>query len=170
MAGCSSSTDANVDPPPSSVPKREKAAGPTQKKDKAPVLTVGKNASYDAASSTTRATLSVTFRAAKYVTASEISAGKPKGRFAVITLEVTNNGSRDGAFHPYGFMKWEGGDRVAQGVATLYSTGTQSVDSTYHPGESVTGDVVLDVPRKGGTVSYYDGTGTASLTFVMPAK
>ncbi|WP_078872524.1 DUF4352 domain-containing protein [Streptomyces sp. NRRL S-337] len=172
VAGCSSSPEAPADRPHSSVPKREKATRPLQKQGKAPVVTVGKTASYSAANGTTgaRTTFSVTFHAAKYVTPSEISAGKPKGRYAVITIEVTNTGSRDGSFHPYGFMKWEGGSTLTQGVATLYSTGTQRVDSTYHPGEAVTGDIVLDVPRKGGKVSYYEGTGAASLTFVMPSK
>ncbi|MFI0217233.1 DUF4352 domain-containing protein [Streptomyces lydicus] len=172
VSGCSSSPEAPADRAHSSVPKREKATGPLQKQGKAPVVAVGKTASYSAANGATgaRTTFSVTFHAAKYVTASEISAGKPKGRYAVITLEVTNTGNRDGSFHPYGFMNWEGGHTVTQEIATLYSTGTQRVDSTYHPGEAITGDLVLDVPYKGGKVSYYEGTGRASLTFVMPSK
>ncbi|MGW1375515.1 DUF4352 domain-containing protein [Streptomyces sp. NPDC002446] len=161
-----------MEPPHSSVPKREEATQAPQKQVETPVVSVGKTVSYNAVdiSSGAKTTMSVTFHAVKYVTASEVSAVKPKGRYAVVTVEVTNTGGKDGGFHPYGKMKWEDKGTAVQGVATMDSTGTQSVDTTYHPGEAVTGDIVLDVPRKGGTVSYYDGTGPASLTFVMPAK
>ncbi|MFI7096447.1 DUF4352 domain-containing protein [Streptomyces lydicus] len=114
--------------------------------------------------------MAVRLHSVKYVTPEEISASEPKGRLVVLTVEVKNVGSKDGGFHPYGTMKWEDATTAAQEASTMDSTGSQDVDTTYHPGQAVTGDVVLDVPRKGGKVNFYDAPGAPSLTFALPSK
>ncbi|MEU6332753.1 DUF4352 domain-containing protein [Streptomyces sp. NPDC047049] len=173
VAGCSSaSTDAAKKPSASSTaPGPEKSAEAPKGPVKPPALSVGKTHTYTAIDNSGNATtMSVTFHAAKYATPSEIGEAKPKGRYAVLTVEVTNAGHRDGTFTPYRNMRWKDRATTEQEVSTLISTGTQDVGTTYHPGQGVTGDIVLDVPRKGGSVTYYDTRGTAALLFEMPSR
>ncbi|SED38398.1 protein of unknown function [Streptomyces sp. 2224.1] len=173
VAGCSSASgDASKKPSASST-----AAGPEKSADapegatEPPALSIGKTRTYTARDNSGNATtMSVTFHAAKYVTPSEIGEAKPKGSYAIITVEVTNTGHQDGTFTPYRNMKWKDKATTEQEVSTLISTGTQDVGTTYHPGQGVTGDIVLDVPQKGGSVTYYDTRGTASLRFEMPSR
>ncbi|MGW1828807.1 DUF4352 domain-containing protein [Streptomyces tubercidicus] len=115
--------------------------------------------------------MEITLNGVKYVGPSEINTTtKPRGQYIVLTLTVKNVGSAEGGFHPYGLMKWEDGQTAEQEASTLETTDAgQDVDATYRPGQSVTGDVVLDVPRKGGRVNFYDGLGAASLTFKLPS-
>ncbi|MEU9120887.1 DUF4352 domain-containing protein [Streptomyces sp. NPDC048506] len=173
IAGCSSPEEAPSDAHTSApTPKQEKPAKAPKGDVKAPVIGVGKSGTYTTVDSYSGAktTMSVTLHSVKYVTPDEIGGSTPKGRFAVLTVEVKNVGSKDGGFHPYGMMKWEDASTAAQEASTLENTGTQDVDTTYHPGQAVTGDVVLDVPRKGGKALYRDQLGPESIVFALPSK
>ncbi|MFD9205986.1 DUF4352 domain-containing protein [Streptomyces sioyaensis] len=140
---------------------------------KTPLVAVGKSGTYTADDSATHAKtkMQITLKDVKAVTPSQIdTTTKPKGLYVVLTLTVKNVGSKDGGFHPYGLMKWEDEQTAEQDASTLEKTGAgQDVDTTYRPGQSVTGDVVLDVPRMGGRVNFYDGLEAASLAFELPA-
>lgn len=113
-------------------------------------------------SGTYRATtkMSVTVVSAKYVTPDEIdTTNKPEhGQYVALTLTLKNVGQAPADVSTYGMMKWEDGQTAAQDASTLEGVGEgDDLDTTYKPGQSVTGKLILDVGRKGGTVSY---TGT----------
>ncbi|MEU1074285.1 MULTISPECIES: DUF4352 domain-containing protein [unclassified Streptomyces] len=119
-------------------------------------LSVGQSSTYATESGTT---MRVTVKGVRYVQPSEIdTTNKPeKGQFAVLTLTVANVGKAPAHFAPYGVMKWQDAQTAAQNATTLETVGGQDVDADYAPGQSVTGGIVLDVVRKGGTVTYYEG-------------
>lgn len=174
VAGCSGSQEApKAAPASSSASKVEKPAKAPAKAHEAPIVAVGKTATYTAEDSATNAKtkMSITLKDVKTVTPSEIgTTTKPKGQYVALTLTVKNVGSAEGGFHPYGLMKWEDSSTAEQDASTLETSDAgQDVDTTYKPGQSVTGDVVLDVPRMGGRVNFYDSPGAASLTFELPA-
>ncbi|MFI8436949.1 DUF4352 domain-containing protein [Streptomyces sp. NPDC079020] len=111
--------------------------------------------------------LEVTVKAAEYVTPAEIDkTNEPEhGQFLRLTITVKNVGKGEGEFAAYGMMKWEDAETAAQEATTLEGVGEgQDVDTTYKPGQSVTGSLILDVGAKGGTLSY-----TSSLTADAPA-
>ncbi|WP_328742892.1 DUF4352 domain-containing protein [Streptomyces caniferus] len=178
--GCSSSSNAPGAAPAASEKAVEgkaadAAAKPSEAPVKTPLVAVGKSGTYTADDSAThaKAKMSITLKSVKYVSPSEINTtNRPKGQYAVLTLTVKNvDTANEGGFHPYGLMKWEDGRTAEQEASTLETTDTgQDVDATYRPGQIVTGDVVLDVPRKGGKVNFYDGLEAASLSFELPAK
>ncbi|MCZ1005801.1 hypothetical protein [Streptomyces lydicus] len=132
-AGCSSASgDASKKPSASSTaPGPEKSADAPKGPARPPALSIGKTRTYTAIDNSGNATtMSVTFHAAKYVTPSEIGEAKTKGRYAVITVEVTDTGHKDGTFTPYRNMKWKDKATTEQEVSTLISTGTQDVGTT----------------------------------------
>lgn len=138
-----------------------------------PMLVVGTNGPFtavDSADESIVTKMNVKVNAAKYVTAAELgTSNHPKnGQFVVLTLTIKNVGDKPGGFRPYGAMKWQDAKTAAQDASTLETTDGQDVDTDYQPGQSVTGDVVLDVVRKGGTVSYFDAPGTAAFTVLLP--
>lgn len=149
------------------------AVEPSETPAKTPLVAVGKSGTYTAEDSAThvKTKMQITLKDVRTVSPSEINTtSKPKGQFVVLTLTVKNIGNKDGGFHPYGLMKWEDTQTAEQDASTLEKTDVgQDVDATYRPGQNVTGDVVLDVPRMGGKVNFYDGLAGASLSFELPA-
>ncbi|MFE6493434.1 DUF4352 domain-containing protein [Streptomyces sp. NPDC057748] len=101
--------------------------------------------------------LEVTAKSAEYVTPADVdTTNKPKGQYVRLTLTVKNVGAKPGDFAAYGMMKWEDGKTAAQDASTLEGVGDgPDLDTTYKPGQSVTGSIVLDVGAKGGAVSYW---------------
>ncbi|MEU1200100.1 DUF4352 domain-containing protein [Streptomyces sp. NPDC005813] len=94
---------------------------------------------------------------ATYVTPAEIdTTNKPEqGQFVKLTLTLKNVGDAPAKFAAYGMMKWEDDQTAAQDATTLEGVGDgPDLDTTYKPGQAVTGSLVLDIARKGGTVSY----------------
>ncbi|MEW1551347.1 DUF4352 domain-containing protein [Streptomyces tsukubensis] len=174
VTGCSDEDKPKASEKPApSAPASPAAEGPDESApspsaDAGPVLSVGKTAAYDVIKTddtgeNPRAVtkMEMTVKGVKYVSADQIGADKAKGQYAVLTLTVKNVGSAEGEFAAYGKMKWEDSATAAQDATTLETTDAgQSLDTTYKPGQSVTGDVVLDVVRKGGTVTYYDSLST----------
>jgi archaellum component FlaG (FlaF/FlaG flagellin family) len=141
----------------------------------APELGVGERGEYvavDSADESVKTKMSVAVKGVKYVQPADIdTTNEPvNGQFVVLTLTVKNVGDQPGGFAPYGVMMWQDDKTAAQDATTLESTGGQDVDATYQPGQSVTGDVVLDVVRKGGTVSYFDAPGDASFVVKLPTS
>ncbi len=101
--------------------------------------------------------LEVTVKSAQYVTPAQIgTANEPEnGQFVKLTITVKNVGKAPGEFAAYGMMTWENANTAAQEATTLEGVGEgQDVDTTYKPGQSVTGSLILDVGAKGGTLSY----------------
>lgn len=141
-----------------------------------PALSVGKSGVYTATDSATgvKAQMQVTVASARYVTPAEAgTTTRPQGQFVDLKLSVKNVGSTEGSFAAYGAIKWEDVSTAAQEATTLTGAGTgPDLDTAYKPGQALTGDVVLDVPRKGGTLSYWDSlaTGTPSFTVALPAR
>ncbi|MEU5213149.1 DUF4352 domain-containing protein [Streptomyces sp. NPDC020742] len=169
--GCSPSSKASEKA--SAEKTQDAAAAAPSKRDATTPLAIGETGTYSAVdrASGARTKMSITFKNVKTVSPSEIkTTHKPKGQYIVLTLTVKNVGDKDGGFHPRGLMKWQDTQTAEQSASTRETTGTgHNVDATYRPGQSVTGDVVLDVPRTGGKVIFYDSAGTASLTFELPA-
>jgi hypothetical protein len=102
--------------------------------------------------------MQVTVVSAKYVTPAELdTSNEPEnGQFVKLTLTLKNVGQAPAEVSTYGMMKWEDDQTAAQEATTLEGVGEgQDLDTTYKPGQSVTGSLVLDVGRKGGTVGYY---------------
>ncbi|MEU7039856.1 DUF4352 domain-containing protein [Streptomyces varsoviensis] len=175
-AGCSSSPSGTEAKPSASDATTEapkpKAADAPPKSAAVPTLLVGQSGTYTARDSATdvKTKMQVTVKAAKYVTPEEVNtSNKPKGQYLRLTLTVKNVGKAAGEFSAYGKITWEDVSTAAQPATTLESTGGPELDTTYKPGQAVTGDVVLDVLRKGGTLSYADGVDGASFKVTLPS-
>ncbi|MEV4971946.1 DUF4352 domain-containing protein [Streptomyces scopuliridis] len=101
--------------------------------------------------------MQVTFKSAEYVTAADIdTTNEPElGQYVRLTLTLKNVGSKPADVSMYGATTWEDGSTAAQDATTLEGVGEgPELDTTYKPGQSVTGSLVLDVGAKGGIVSY----------------
>lgn len=170
--GCTSGGTADkADPKPSASAKavvdaasEEPSAAPSSSAPAAPELKVGETGTYDVGKTDdtgenykVTSKMQVTVVSAKYVTPAEIdTTNKPEqGQFVKLTLTLKNVGKAPADFAAYGMMKWEDAQTAAQEATTLEGVGDgPDLDTTYKPGQSVTGSLVLDVARKGGTVSY----------------
>lgn len=181
LAGCSGGGDSKSAAPEKTSAGKVDAAGgasetasPSASASSAPELGVGKAGTYTAVSpddASVKTKMSVSVKSVRYVTAADLdTSNAPKnGQYAVLTLAVKNVGAQQGRFSPYGAMKWQDAKTAAQDASTLETTDGQDVDTEYAPGQSVTGDVVLDVVRKGGTVSYFDVPDGPAFTVELPA-
>ncbi|WP_425837287.1 DUF4352 domain-containing protein [Streptomyces fractus] len=102
---------------------------------------------------------------AKYVTPAQIdTTNKPEhGQYVELTLTLKNVGKAPADIAFYGMTSWEDSKTAAQGASTLEGVGEgPELDTTYKPGQSLTGKLILDVSRKGGEVSYFGGSGGES--------
>ncbi len=148
--------DVPAEEPPSSAPAAE-----------VPVVKVGETKTWDYGTTDEygenykiTSKMSVTVVSAKYVTPAEIdTSNEPEqGQFVELELTLKNVGQAPADVMLYGMLEWEDATHAAQDATTLEGVGDgPSLDTTYKPGQSVTGKVVLDVAAKGGKVSY---TGT----------
>lgn len=129
----------------------------------APALKVGQSGTWDYGETDDLGEFKVvtqmktTVVSAKYVTPAELdTSNKPEhGQFVELTLKLENVGKAPAEVLTYGMMKWEDAQTAAQDASTLEGVGEgDSLDTTYKPGQSVTGKLVLDVGRRGGVVSY----------------
>ncbi|MEV7250783.1 DUF4352 domain-containing protein [Streptomyces cyaneofuscatus] len=142
----------------------EKPVEPSPSASAGPVIKVGESGAYDVYDTDEYGEnpkvvtqLEVTVKSAEYVTPAQIStSNEPEnGQFLRLTITVKNVGKAPGEFSSYGMMTWEDANTAAQEATTLESVGEgQDVDTTYKPGQSVTGSLILDVGAKGGTLSY----------------
>jgi hypothetical protein len=118
--------------------------------------------------------MQVTVVSAKYVTPAEVdTTNEPEhGQYVELTLTLKNVGDAPAEIMTYGMMQWEDEQTAAQDATTLEGVGEgASLDTTYKPGQSVTGKLVLDVARKGGTVGYYgteDPSGEPAFVVELP--
>ncbi|MEU9011520.1 DUF4352 domain-containing protein [Streptomyces sp. NPDC048479] len=115
--------------------------------------------------------MQVMVKEAKYVTPADVdTTNEPEhGQYVRLTLTVKNVGTKVGTFSGYGMIKWEDAKTAAQEATTLEGVGTgPDLDTTYKPGQSVTGTLVLDVANKGGTLSYWDELFTDKPAFTVP--
>lgn len=182
LTGCSSGSSDKAAPSKAPAAKEavdegtsEPSEAPSSSAPAAPDLSVGQSGTFvsvnpDETSQKTK--LSVTVKAVRYVTAAELSgASAPKnGQYAVMTLTVKNVGATASRFSPYGAIKWQDKQTAPQDASTMESTGSgQDVDTSYGPGQAVTGDVVLDIVRKGGAVAYFDVPGDPAFVVELPA-
>jgi hypothetical protein len=174
LAGCSASPDRG----PEVAVGVSQASGKqqaTSAPSSAPSLAVGRSGVYTAQDSAADAKtqMRVTVVAARYVTAAQVgTVNKPKGQYVDLELTVKNVGTLEGAYHSYGQIKWEDASTAARDATTLESMGTgPDLDTTYKPGQAVTGDIILDVLHKGGTLSYWDNilSDGPSFTVKLPA-
>ncbi|MEU0990888.1 DUF4352 domain-containing protein [Streptomyces sp. NPDC005953] len=183
VTGCSS--DKNRDAS-SDLDKRSESAVPpapvpSTASSSAPPLTplsVGETGTYEVIETddagenpTAVTTMQVTVKGVKYVEPAALGATEnATGRYAVLTLTVKNVGQAAGNFSETSTMTWENADTAAQG-ALVYGLDNDSPDleTTYQPGQSLTGDLHLDVGSTGGIVTYYDNV-TPSIQIAMPTS
>jgi outer membrane murein-binding lipoprotein Lpp len=112
----------------------------------------------------------VTVVSAKYVTPAEVdTTNEPEnGQSVELTLKLANVGKAPAEIMTYGMMQWQDEKTAAQDATTLEGVGEgQDLDTTYRPGQSVTGKLVLDVVRKGGTVGYYSDNPSGEPSFAV---
>lgn len=176
LVGCSSEqsdgpdvakTSASEAPSKSAEKAAQKSPSPSPSKSAAPVIAVGETGTFDVGETDqygenykVTSKMQVTAVSAKYVTPAEIDAASDpeQGQYVVLTLTIKNVGKAPGKFSTYGLMKWEDDQTAAQDATTLEGVGEgPDLDTTYKPGQSVTGKLVLDVARRGGQVSYVGG-------------
>ncbi|MEV6399368.1 DUF4352 domain-containing protein [Streptomyces sp. NPDC051907] len=178
VTGCSSGPE-EKDAAGAAEPGAPAAAAETPGERPSPVaagakaLSVGQTGAFtavDGEDDSKKTKMQVTVKSVKYATPADVgTTNEPEGQFVVLTLTIKNVGDKPGAFRPYGMMQWEDAETAAQDATTLETVEGQQVDAVYKPGQSATGGVVLDVVRRGGTVSYHDGIGSdPSFTVKMP--
>lgn len=171
VAGCSSG-DKSADAAPKQEPASEvpidpadlPSQAPSSSAPAAPVLKIGETGEFETGETDeygenfkVTSKMSVKVDEAKYVTPAEIdTTNKPtQGQFVKLTLTLKNVGQAPADVMLYGMLKWENADHAAQDATTLEGVGDgPTLDTTYKPGQAVTGSVVLDVAAKGGKVSY----------------
>jgi hypothetical protein len=192
LTGCSSeggsdtadatpSLSASVDSP--VIESTEQAPQETASTTPVPTLKVGETAQFgvgetDDVGENYRETtkMQVTVISAKYVTPEEVgTSNTPEhGQYVELTLTIKNVGKGTGDVMTYGMMKWEDAETAAQDASTLEGVGEgDSLDTTYKPGQSVTGKLILDVGNKGGTVSYVgtdDPNAVAAFKIELPSS
>ncbi|MFB7479588.1 DUF4352 domain-containing protein [Streptomyces anulatus] len=149
---------------PAAEPSADKTVEPSPSASAAPAIKVGESGTFDfyetdeyGQNPKVATQLEVTVKSAEYVTPTQINTtNEPEnGQFVKLTITVKNVGKAPGEFAAYGMMTWEDADTAAQEATTLEGVGEgQDVDTTYKPGQSVTGSLILDVGAKGGTLSY----------------
>ncbi|KUF18882.1 hypothetical protein AT728_07565 [Streptomyces silvensis] len=156
LAGCSDGGDDKADTKPSKMPPTADAdfdkvdtGKEAEEAPSSPVLKVGetKTVALDGVEA------SLTVKSAEYV-GTPAMMEKAKGRYVLLGLTIKNTGSKPLDFSPYGVTSWEDEDTAAQDASTLGYDEGPALDTTYKPGQSLTGKLLLDVGRKGGTVSY----------------
>ncbi|MEU7851942.1 DUF4352 domain-containing protein [Micromonospora parva] len=188
LTGCSSGGDDKAAPEkaPASKAAVEKPAGEASEKAPSsapvPTLSVGQSGTWDYGETdeygenfkaTTQ--MKTTVVSAKYVTPEEVdTSNEPEhGQYIELTLKLENVGKAPAEILTYGMMKWEDDQTAAQDASTLEGVGEgDALDTTYKPGQSVTGKLVLDVGHKGGVVSYAgteDPNAEASFKVKLPA-
>lgn len=183
LAACSSSDDTADDTsaPPASQPAEAPDAEPVDVDESddelpdgdVPVIGVGESATVTVTDTTYEGTaeLTVTVDDIEYPDGPRNEDGTDRpadGHYVRLTLTVANTGADgDAMFSPYGNMMWETPTHAGQEVSTLNFADGPSVDTTYRPGQSVTGAVILDVPERTGTVTYLDGWAPA-VTIALP--
>ncbi|WDV55403.1 DUF4352 domain-containing protein [Streptomyces coeruleorubidus] len=172
LTGCSSASDSGDD----AAPKLSASAEPIEQQPSeepsetgsssapGPVLEVGETGEFETGKTDeygenykVTSKMSVKVVSAEYVTAEQIdTSNEPQnGEYVKLTLTLKNVGTAPAEFSSYGMMQWESTDTAAQDASTLEGVGEgQDLDTTYKPGQSVTGTLVLDVGDEGGTVSY----------------
>ncbi|MBO3677808.1 DUF4352 domain-containing protein [Streptomyces sp. NEAU-YJ-81] len=169
LVGCTSDDGNDLSKPAPSAPATaEKAVkespSTSATKSAAPVVAVGETGTFGLGETdeygenykvTTK--MQVTVVSAKYVTPAEVdTSNKPEqGQYVKLTLTLKNAGKAPAEIMTYGMMKWEDDQTAAQDASTLEGVGDgPDLDTTYKPGQAVTGSLVLDVARRGGQVSY----------------
>ncbi|MEU8877424.1 DUF4352 domain-containing protein [Streptomyces javensis] len=172
LVGCSEKSDGPDvgEPATSAAPSKparkaaEESPSPSASKSAAPVVSVGQSGTFDVGETddygenykvTTK--MQVTVVSAKYVTPAEVdTTNEPEqGQYVKLTLTLKNVGKAPAEIMTYGMMQWEDDKTAAQDASTLEGVGDgPDLDTTYKPGQAVTGALVLDVGRRGGKVSY----------------
>ncbi|MFJ8464771.1 DUF4352 domain-containing protein [Streptomyces swartbergensis] len=168
MTGCSSESSSGNDTAPklsaSAAPIEEQPSESSNSSAPGPVLEVGEAGEFETGETDeygenykVTSKMSVKVVDAEYVTAEQLdTSNEPEnGQYVKLTLTLKNVGDAPAEFSSYGMMQWEDTDTAAQDASTLEGVGEgQDLDTTYKPGQSVTGTLVLDVGDEGGTVSY----------------
>ncbi|WP_159062962.1 DUF4352 domain-containing protein [Streptomyces scabiei] len=171
LTGCSSGGDSGEATPKqtsaSEVPTGEAAVKPSESASLSapgPVLKVGESGELETGETDDpgenyKATskMSVKVVSAEYVTPGEVDTGNEpeNGQFVKVTLTLKNVGDAPAEVMTYGRMEWENSNTARQKASTLEGVGDgRSIDTTYRPGQSITGFLILDVGEEGGTVSY----------------
>ncbi|MEV5319180.1 DUF4352 domain-containing protein [Streptomyces sp. NPDC052687] len=190
LTGCSSEPDKDRPAPALSASVDSPAEEPSQEpletaasSAPAPVVKVGETAKWDVVETdeygenpkvTTQ--MSVSVESARYVTPAEVdTTNEPEhGQYVELKLTLKNVGKAPAEIMTYGMMRWEDQQTAAQDATTLEGVGEgPELDTTYKPGQSVTGTLILDVARKGGTVGYYgteDPSGEPAFVVELPAS
>jgi PBP1b-binding outer membrane lipoprotein LpoB len=171
LTGCSSESSSGESgakqEPAAESPLEEAAVGPSETASSSapgPVLEVGETGEFETGEMdesgenyTVTSRMSVKVVDAEYVTAEQVDTGNEpeNGQYVKLTLTLKNIGDAPAKIMTYGTMEWEDDDTAPQDASTPDGIGDgRSIDTTYRPGQSATGFLILDVGDEGGTVSY----------------
>ncbi|MFJ9130400.1 DUF4352 domain-containing protein [Streptomyces sp. NPDC102340] len=141
----------------------------------APLLVAGTNGPFDVhddSGNAVKTQMNVKVESAKYVTATELGTSKKPehGQYVALKLTLKNVGKAPGRFAAYGAMMWQDAKTAPQDCTTLEIVDGPDLDTEYAPGQSATGTIILDIPRKGGTVTYYDAPGAGAFAVLLPSS
>lgn len=152
----------------------EKAGAPATPSASAPTLSVGESGEFslvDMKDASVKARMKVTVDAAKYATPKDVGTDEPaEGQYVLLTLTIKNVGKVPGTIATYGAMRWEDEKVAAQDATALEIQENMELDTRYEPGRSMSGKLVLDVGRKGGTVSYVKDSEGPAFTVELPKQ
>ncbi|WP_030558731.1 DUF4352 domain-containing protein [Streptomyces aureocirculatus] len=158
LAGCSDdggddkASNKPVKPPAAEAEKGSVGEAAGEKEPSSPTLKIGETKVVDLDGSKAR----ITVNGAEYIGAPAMME-KAKGQYVLLGLTIKNTGSKPFDFSPYGVMSWENTGTAAQDASTLGYEDGPDLATSYKPGQALTGKLLLDVGRKGGTVSYPGG-------------
>ncbi|WP_328635414.1 FAD-dependent oxidoreductase [Streptomyces sp. NBC_00356] len=144
-------------------------------KAQAPLLVAGTNGPFDVhddSGNAVKTQMNVKVESAKYVTATELGTSKKPehGQYVALKLTLKNVSKAPGRFAAYGAMMWQDAKTAPQDCTTLEIVDGPDLDTEYAPGQSATGTIILDIPRKGGTVTYYDAPGAGAFAVLLPSS
>ncbi|MEU7243435.1 DUF4352 domain-containing protein [Streptomyces sparsogenes] len=126
-------------------------------------LSVGQSGDFAASDDTSEVAtrFKVTVREVKYISAEEAedSAQQDSDIYVRLRLTLENVGKHPGKFDDFSTLKWQSAKTAEQDATTYTSPPGPDLSTTYKPGQSVTGYLILNVMERGGEVTYYDAAG-----------
>ncbi|MEU7039853.1 hypothetical protein AB0A77_02190 [Streptomyces varsoviensis] len=173
--GCSSSHDGSKGSASSeSTPNAQAKAAGDEPANVPPTLDVGQSTTFDMpATATTTTKFRITVKRAVALSdteAADMMLDEKKGKYTRLELTVENVGSVPAQFLTYDQMTWESADTPVQPSNADTTTDGPDLETTYKPGQKLTGGMTVQGQTRGGVVTYYAKVGgPVSFRIKLPA-